>query len=398
MPANDSLKNSVLERTGKDSPSSILYVLNGGANSISAIRSSDDAVISTIEVGGTPICLTPAADGSKVYVGVFNKGAVVIQTTDNMVKTSIRTKSGVWDCPQTIAITPDGSQVYVIDTQPVENTKGTITVIQTSDDAVFATFMIELIPPYDPDSETSTPAGSGTPPKIVFSPDGSKAYITTPTLPRMGVYRTSDNTWMASIVVGEGAQQPVITPNGSKLYVTSEPAMRGKPILSVIDLTKDKIIKGISLAKPPAAMVINPDGSKIYMTSAGVGPKAEPVLLIIDTATDAIVGSVPLPDLPIHLAITPDGSKIYSANPNQGSVSVIQTKDHTILSTIKVGDRPSTFYFSPDGSKIYVTNQNSGTVSVIQTSDQTVVGTIEVGMSPQAIVGIQSPLNSGALG
>jgi YVTN family beta-propeller protein len=390
MQLKDSLKNPDLETVGKDSLSSTIYVINGGGNTVSAIRSSDDTVISTIEVGGTPITLAAMADGAKVYAGVFNKGAVVIQTGDNAVKTTIKTKPGVWECPQTIAITPDGSKVYVIDTQLIDNVKGTITVIQTSDDEVHSTFQIDLLSYYGTDEEEGPPSGSGIPPKMVFIPDGTKVYITVPSLPSLSVYRTSDNTRITTLSVGESAQQPVITPDGSKLYVASEPAAKGGPILSVVNTATDAIVSTVPLPKPPAGMVITPDGSKLYVAHEPAAKGELPILSIIDTATDAIVGSIPLPDLPADLIITPDGSRIYAANPNKGSVSVIQTADHAVL-TVMVGDHPAALFVTLDGSKVYVSNQNSSTVSAIQTSDNTVVATVEVGGSPQILAGIHQP-------
>jgi len=127
------------------SPSTFVYVANGSSTTVSVIRSSDDTVISTVEVGGQPLSLAVTPDGKKIYAGVFSRGVLAIQASDNAIKTVIKTRSAGWDCPDTLAVTPDGSRLLVLDTQPVDGVRGTVSVIRTSDDRVSATCEIGII-------------------------------------------------------------------------------------------------------------------------------------------------------------------------------------------------------------------------------------------------------------
>jgi len=361
---------------------SYIYVLNGGSTTLSAIRWADDTVAATIDVGGPPISIASAPRVAKLYVGVFNRGAVIIRTSDHTIQKSIKTNPGVWDCPQTIALTPDGSKIYVIDTQPVDIRLGTMSVINIAEDAVGATFPVALLP-YFNSEDSGVPAGSGAPPTVSFSRDGSKAYITAPALPYLSVFQTSDYSQMNSIPIGEEAHKPLISPDGSKLFVHSLRAEKGDAVLSVIDTEKDIILNTIPLPNSPVSMEMAPDGSVLYLTSAGAKKGDPSVLSVVNTATDGITGTIVLPDLPSSMLVSPDGSKIYLTNPAKGSISVIQTADPSLLDPIQVGENPSGLMLSPDGTKLYVANRKSGSVSVIHTSDHALLATVEVGPSPQ---------------
>src|SRR6266704_5079232 len=98
------------------STSERIYVANNAANTISVIDSVTNNVISTVTVGQNPgykIAVSP--DGSKVYVPNITIGQLtgtvsVIDAQSNSVAASIP----VGGEPDDIAIKSDGSQVYVV--------------------------------------------------------------------------------------------------------------------------------------------------------------------------------------------------------------------------------------------------------------------------------------------
>jgi len=111
-----------------------LYVTNAYQNTVSVIRALDNTVIRTIPVGRNPKRLAAAPDGSHVYVVNTEDGEYgtvsVLRTSDHA---NIRTiPAGIR--PYGITVSPDGNCVYVTNT--LENL---ILVIQTSDHTVLAT-------------------------------------------------------------------------------------------------------------------------------------------------------------------------------------------------------------------------------------------------------------------
>jgi YVTN family beta-propeller protein len=91
------------------------YVSNFFDNSVSVIRTSDDAagitVIDTIPVGNWPDGVSVTPNGAYVYVNNYTDGTVsVIKTFDNSVAETIT----VGTKPHgSIAVSPDGQFVYV---------------------------------------------------------------------------------------------------------------------------------------------------------------------------------------------------------------------------------------------------------------------------------------------
>ena len=87
------------------------YVTNYVSNNVSVINTVTNQVIATIGVGDGPWGLAVTPDGSKVYVTNYLQGnnVSVINTATTQVVTTIP----VGASPHGIAVTPDGSKVYV---------------------------------------------------------------------------------------------------------------------------------------------------------------------------------------------------------------------------------------------------------------------------------------------
>lgn len=111
-----------------------LYVTNAFQNTVTVIRALDNTVVKTILVGRNPKRLAAAPDGSHVYVVNTEDdeyGTVsVLRTSDHA---NIQTIP-VGVRPYAITVSPDGNTVYVTDTR-----EDSIQVIQTSDHTVLAT-------------------------------------------------------------------------------------------------------------------------------------------------------------------------------------------------------------------------------------------------------------------
>jgi YVTN family beta-propeller protein len=94
------------------------YITNSADNTVSVIDTASNTVTATIPVGINPFGVAVTPDGSKVYVassfGQFGRnfsGILVIDTASNMRTPGIPV-SGI---PVGVAVTPDGKKVYVAD-------------------------------------------------------------------------------------------------------------------------------------------------------------------------------------------------------------------------------------------------------------------------------------------
>jgi len=190
---------------------------------------------------------------------------------------------------------------------------------------------------------------------IVVTPDGSKIYVTNNWASTVSAIFTSSNVVFATIPV-LSPWGITVSPDGSKVYVSSYSISGG---ISVISTTTNMVIDTISLPSSTYFLCVNPDGSKVY--AAGDGG-----VFVINTLTDSvhIITSMSA----YGICISPDGNKVYFTRcAISNTVGIINTQTDSLISTIAVGDQPGPISISPDGSKVYVVNQDSYSVSVIST-------------------------------
>jgi YVTN family beta-propeller protein len=317
------------------------YVANTGSDNVSVIRTSDDAVVATIPVGGAPRAVAITPGGGRAYVANLSSNDVsVIRTSDNTVMTTIAVGSG----PLDVAVAPDGGRVYVLN-----SSDGTVSVIRTSDNAVDATIQVG-------DAATA----------IAITPDGSEIFVN-------------------NSVEVEGGPFGTISSARTSAIRTSDFTVRGAYTWS--------------FANGPDDVTITPDGSRAYLPSFGGLPPAG-ALNVIQTSDLGDVTSLELPGIlntPGTVAITPDGSYAYvvkrgfagfGGSCSAGGVSLVPTATNTLETTVTVSCFPKDVAFTPDGARAYVTNtaqDGSGNVTLISTSQKAVVGSVTVGTSPNGL-------------
>ena len=140
---------------------------------------------------------------------------------------------------------------------------------------------------------------------------------------------------------------------------------------SVIDLATHTVVATIPTPTQPLGAVVSPDGSRAYVTA---GP---PAIHVIDTATDTVLTAIALPNQSSAAAITEDGSKLYVPAQFAGSIAVIDTATNTIANTIdltSVGNFPTLYPMEVQGGRGYLARDRD--VVVIDTDTDTVVTTL----------------------
>jgi len=300
-----------------------------------------------VNTGSSPVTATITATPMNVgYAYISNYGdrtVSVINTQTNTVVESIPVGSQ----PQGVAVSPDGSRVYVTDQE-----SSMVSVINTSTNAVIANINVD-----------SSPAG------IVVSLDGSKIYVTSSVFNNVDVISTVTNTILAKIPVGGLPNGIIISPDGSKVYVANGYTSD----ISVINTATNTVEINFSVGSGPTNLAITPDGKFIYVSNSGEYTAGNTVS-VVSTATYQIVSTITVGFGPGGIAVSPDGSRVFVINDD--NISVINTATNLVVATIAVGDRPVGVAFTSDGSSAYVTNEFSNNVSVINTSTNTVIATV----------------------
>src|SRR5258707_8381587 len=113
-----------------------------------------------------------------------------------------------------------------------------------------------------------------------------KAYVGLFKDDAVAVIDIAQNKVVGTIPVPKGPHGLVITPDGRKVYVSSD----GASTVSVIDTATDKVAASIDVGANPHGLAMSRDGRKVLVSGFGSNRA-----LIIDTATDKVTGEVAAP-------------------------------------------------------------------------------------------------------
>jgi gliding motility-associated-like protein len=267
----------------------------------------------------------------------------VISTTTNTV---VATYPG-GTVPYNMAISPDGSKLYVIDNQ-VSN----LAVINTVSGTIVANVAIGF-----------TAEG------IAVSPDGSRVYVTDATTAVVMVINTATNTIINKISVGMSPIGLGLSPDGSLLYVANQESNN----ISVVNTNSGAVVATIAVGYEPTCIALSPDGSRAYVTNSVSGNVS-----VINTANNTVVATIVMNANLYGIEVSADGNSIYVVDAN-GQVYVANTITNKVTASISVGQFPYTL-----GNFLYNGSGCSGAPSTF---------TITVDPSQPPSVSVSGPLS-----
>ncbi len=310
-------------------PAGTAYIALPGYQAFDAVDTSDCKLVQQYNEGDGLVPNTGTEDfnydstnegvamsGSTLYfantgndtVGVLDTTALTVSNYENPTETLIH----VGFDPGGLAVTPDGSQVWVADTGPQTGgpeTLAGISVISTATDTVTAKMHL----PTDPR-------------EIAFSPSGATAYVTS----GVGLLVIDTATMQVTNVInGLGDPEGVtVSPDGSTVYVTN--TVRGE--VDVISAATNTVTDTIQVGQMPWQMALSSDGSTLYVANGDSDS-----ISVISTASDSVTNTISDSGDPVSLALTPDGSQLYAGGLTSGIVTVFSTSDDSLVGSFNVG-------------------------------------------------------------
>jgi len=216
---------------------------------------------------------------------------------------------------------------------------------------------------------TPSPAAEGAAPKAYIGLYGNNT---------VGVLDTATGHILRTIKVPAGPEAVIVTPNGRRVYVSSEDATQ----LSVIDTATDKVVKTLELGRTPEGMALSRDAKTLLVGMFDIGR-----LDVIDTATLEVAAQVPVAK-PHGVALSPDGRTAYVGSqdvPDHNAVVVVDIAGRRVTARLPVDQTPRGLTVSPDGKFVYFTEANSAEIQVLDTATNTIAARIPVGPIPHQI-------------
>lgn len=213
--------------------------------------------------------------------------------------------------PDDLAVSPDGTQLWVADTGPQTGPGAptNIEVISTATDTVTATLPL----PSAPD-------------QVTFSPSGATAYVTTAA--GLWIFNTATDH-VAGVIPGLGEPHGIAaSPDGSTVYVTST----ADNMVEVISAATHKVTGTIPVGQLPWGLALTAKGGTLYVAD----PDSNQVS-VISTKTDTVTSTISLAGGPDVLALTPDGSQLWVCGLTSGILTVLDTSHDSVVGTVNLG-------------------------------------------------------------
>jgi len=263
---------------------------------------------------GLDMALSP--DGSVAYITEPTSNRLVVLNAHTGATTATVT---VGDTPTGLAVSPDGAQVWVVDTQLGNGSPGaseSVTVVATDTNSVIGTI--------------STPIPGSL--DVAFSPDGRRAYVTNNGLLASGSVSVIDTSDLSVVgTLSPAVRSPkrrwnptsaAVSPDGRHVWVSdvnvSGSSSGAADELDVFDATTDRQIARIPVGSGPFFLALSGDGHDAY-----VADKLSCAVQEIDTVTLKVVATVHWPPsrgCPYGIAAGPQDNIVY----------VVTGNDHTI--------------------------------------------------------------------
>lgn len=307
-------------------PAGAAYVSDAGWDGFTAIDTATCKIIQTYNVGDTQVPGDPgdynysstnegvAIHGSTLYFAdAGNSTVAVISTTKlnpkNFNPAEKLVHVGLF--PESLAVTPDGTQVWVADTGPQtsRSSPSGISVISAASDKVVATLPL-----------------AGTPSQIAFSPSGTTAYVAT----SQGLWIFSTQTRrVLRVIHGLGEPRSVaVSPDGRTVYVTAT----NSGAVAVINAANDTVTGTIKVGQLPWQLVVSASGQTVYVADADSN-----AVSVINATTRTVSQTITVPGDPETLALTPDGQQLWVGQNSAGSVAVLSTATGAVVGDINLG-------------------------------------------------------------
>ena len=201
-----------------------------------------------------------------------------------------------------------------------------------------------------------------------------KAYVGLFKDDAVAVIDTAQNKVLSTITVPKGPHGLVVTPDGRKVYVSSD----GASTVSVIDTAADRVVASIDVGANPHGLAISGAGSRVLVSGWGSNRA-----LVIDTATDRVIGEVPIAQ-PHNGTLSRDGRTAWVASQQQGATALVRLNLATWkeVARVPLDKTPRGLELSPDGRRVFFTLAGVNAIQVLDTATNEIVTQIPVGTSP----------------
>jgi len=348
------------------------------------------------------------------YVTNYVGGTVSIlnpdinQTVDN-IPTGINNTG-----PSGIAISPDGTRLYVVNRPRFSRSAGTVSVIDLTERKVIAVIPVGVAPlgvAVNPTGERLFVANEGSFSLSVIDTTTNQPFID------MSVPGLAINAYPRGVATHPNPLRPLVYVTNRTVNSFSDDEANPQPdqcdalvarppinvnhdqcvgSLSIFDADIKAQVGSVAVGWAPEGVAVHPNGMFVYVANSG-----DRTVSVIETVFNRVVGIItldefggaPQPLVPRGVAVSPDGNRLYVTDGAGNRLFVIDiTANHAVVGIVSVGKTPYGVSVSPDSKRVYVANTDDNTVSVVDGRSNQVIAVVPAGLGPWAFGQFTGPL------
>ncbi len=314
-----------------------------GSATASAAAVALPTVAGTIPVGQTPSYIQVAPNGKFAYVA--NPGANAINVLDTATGKVSKTIPVTQGPPQFVSFSPDSKTAYV----SVYTTNGRVHLIAFVDTATGTVTATVPVDNHSPGPSAVSPDG-----RLVYVPNHNTS-LTGTNENVIDVIDTATKTLVGDVATPANPHWVVFSKNG-RFYTTDHMSAT----VTVLNASTNAVIANITVGETPHSEALSPDGSRLAVTSFDGN-----VVFLIDTATNKMIAQIPVGRNPLNIVYSLDGRFLYTANNLDNTVTVIDTADNLVIGHVPVGKAPTSIAMLANGRQAYVTDEGDGSIQIL---------------------------------
>jgi serine/threonine-protein kinase len=299
-------------------------------------------VAEKIVVGQTPSYIQVAPNGKFAYLA--NPGAnviTVLNTASDKVTGTIHLPQGQ---PQFISFSPDSQTAYV----SVYNGNASVHFVAFIDTAKSTVTSTVPVDNYRPGPTTTSPDG-----RYLYVPNHNMGMSAGQNV--IDVIDTTSAKVTSRIATPANPHWIVFGKNGL-FYATDHMSAT----VTVLNAHNNGIVAEMPVGETPHGIAISPDGSRLAVTSYSGNQ-----VFVVSTATNQDVARIPVGRTPLEITYSPDGRYIFTVSNEDNEVTVISAAENRVIAELPAGKAPTSISVLPNGRQAYVTDEGDGTIEVI---------------------------------
>jgi DNA-binding beta-propeller fold protein YncE len=308
-------------------------------------------LIGNIPIGEWLHSVAVSRDGTKLYVALDSKNCISIVDLESG---GIAGQIDVPGSPTDIAVSPNGSTALAVglELEPMGN-RGKAYVIDLRTNRLTATF-----------------AAGFNPQTVIFSPQGTFAYICdnssdddlTPGGGSVMALRTLDWLLTATIPTGDHTFSAAASPDGNFVYAATTFAEGSLAVVDANTLEVSGYVTGMK--GDPSGVAVSPGGTRVYVVALSGA-----IVSIVDAINGVSTEWVDVASDPHAVVLNADHRELYVCHglqlPSRDRlVTVIDIDSHQVTQTVDFTGYGYRMAMSRDGSRVYVADTDNSQIVV----------------------------------